>query len=47
MAMNERELDQREFGAKHRVGCRSYSDWNWSDAGGNRGVDDYYGVVPV
>ena len=26
---------------------RSDSDWNWSDAAGNRAVDDYYGVVPI
>jgi hypothetical protein len=26
---------------------RNEGDWNWTDAGGNRAVDDYYGVVPV
>jgi len=26
---------------------RGEGDWNWSDAAGNRKVDDYYGVVPT
>ena len=26
---------------------RDDSEWNWSDANGNRAVDDYYGVAPV